>query len=75
MKNLLAIIILTMGISSVAQAGQTCSWVFGNYVCTGTGKDAGYNTTTSKVFNNDVTTDNRGNTRTCSWVFKQYVCN
>lgn len=77
MKNLLAIIILTMGISNVAEAGKRCSTnVFGEYVCYGTGQDTGYNTRTKRnVFGEDVTTDNRGNRQTCSTnVFGEYVC-
>ena len=61
-----------------ASAGLNCHTdFFGNYVCTGTGQDSGYNsTTTTDFFGNDVTTDNRGNRQSCHTdFFGNYVCN
>ena len=78
MKKLTLIAVLGLAFISSANAGQTCRTDYmGNYVCTGTGDDYGYNTTTRRDYmGNDVTTDNYGNTTTCRTDYMgNYVCN
>tara|TARA_B100000959_G_C14572940_1_gene456637 strand:- start:271 stop:543 length:273 start_codon:yes stop_codon:yes gene_type:complete len=66
-----------------SEAGTTCKYdFFGNYVCTGTGNDFGFNSTTKKdFFGNDNTTYKNYNTGqsgsfSCKTdFFGNYVCN
>ena len=76
-KVILGIVIGFTAIST-ANAGQTCRTdILGNLVCTGTGNDWGYSSTTRRdILGNDVTTDNRGNSQTCRTdILGNYVCN
>ena len=78
MKKMLLVVLSILFWSGSASAGMSCKTdYFGNYVCTGTGADAGYQSTTKRdYFGNDVTTDNRGNRQTCKTdYFGNYVCN
>lgn len=77
MKKLITLVTISI-ISLSAFSGTTCSYnVFGEYICTGTGNDFGYrSSTTTNVFGEDIYKDNRGNTAICSTdVFGNYVCN
>lgn len=78
MKKTILLVIPLVSLAFTADAGMRCKTdYFGNYVCEGTGQDAGYRTTTKRdYFGNDVTTDNYGNRRTCKTdYFGNYVCN
>jgi len=73
----LLIILLITGLST-AHAGVTCHTnAWGNYVCSGTGKDYGYQSTRKQdAWGNDTYQDNRGNDFTCSTnSWGEYVCN
>ena len=78
MKSILLASALVMVVIAGAQAGQTCRTDYlGNVVCTGTGNDFGYSSTTrTDYLGNQTTTDNRGNSQTCRTDYLgNYVCN
>ena len=82
MLGVVAIFIsLQMIIPNESEAGVSCKYdFFGNYVCSGTGNDSGFNSTTRKdFFGNDVTNWNNGSSRgtvSCKYdFFGNYVCN
>ena len=77
MKKLTLTMIIT-GLSLSAFSGTTCSTdILGNYNCSGTGQDFGYNSTTKRDFyGNDNYSDNYGNNVSCSTDFYgNYICN
>jgi len=63
-----------------AFAGQTCYQVGSQFVCNGTGDDAGYNSNSYRLGNNLViqqndTNSDQSSTTTCYWVGNNIVCN
>ena len=70
-----------MLVPSKSEAGMTCKYDYwGNYVCTGTGQDSGYSSTTkTDYWGNDVTNYNSGSSSgsfSCKYDYwGNYVCN